>query len=330
MSEVEEKASLKSFVRPIVLAQGNVYIKELLRSHKLPIGATKTDFEKNLSAAIGDGKLTRDMIEQWLLEVEGWGDQHVYLFEPPNANVKQLRAQIAKSAHAAALDVPVSFDFPAVLSLTAIRLEPGELSVDWHRGSAGWEREKRLDRVEMVEGDQVQFRAYRERMDRRVVRFEWRFDKPYCGIFTQLPNEGDLHSQTLSQAYADLQAMGVMPKALEKVPLSKAVKASSQDAKVEAKSTKMSAEGGYIDIVATVTEGGIGDVEPLRRARKGVQDSDFGSAEGVLSFRKSKHPRLSKDLKTTVYGSDGRFRVWAQCLRDDVYELADLLWACNR
>jgi len=49
----------------------------------------------------------------------------------------------------------------------------------------------------------------------------------------------------------------------------------------------------------------------------------------MLSFPRAKHVLLSRDVKATVYGGDGRFRIWVQCRRDDVYVLADLIWQRN-
>jgi len=329
MPDAGDDFDLKDVVRPIILAQGNKYIKELLRRHKIRIGLTKADFERNLNEAIDAGQLNQEMLEAWLLEVEGWGSQHVYLLSPPATNVATLAGSIRASAHADRLGVHVSYEFPDILSMTAIRLNAEELSIDWHIGSRGWERDKLRDFQRDVEGDLYEFRAYRDRSDRTVVRFEWRFGAPYCSLFTQLPNEGELHSTTLRKVFEDLRTLGVAPGPLARVSLSEAVKASTQDEGVVAHSTKMSAEGGYIEIVATLTNGGIGDVEPIRRARQGVQDDDFRSADGMLSFPKEKHEALSRDIKATVYGSEGRFRVWVQCKRDDIYTLADVIWQNN-
>ena len=101
---------LKAIVRPIILAQGNTYIKELLRRHDIKIGSTKADFERNLFRAIEAGQLTRDMVEEWLLKVEGWGDQHVYvLTPPPPAAFTAIQACVKASAHAGLLGVGVSY-----------------------------------------------------------------------------------------------------------------------------------------------------------------------------------------------------------------------------
>src|SRR5258708_16953572 len=83
MPQESELDALRRLVRGVVLAQGNLFIKELLRSKGIKIGSTKADFETNLLGAIESGQLTPVDVEKWLSEVEGWGDQHVYLYRLP-------------------------------------------------------------------------------------------------------------------------------------------------------------------------------------------------------------------------------------------------------
>lgn len=89
----EDKALLKTQVEKILLIQGNQFIKELLREKSLPIGSTKKDFLTNTIKAIDEDLLTRGMIEAWLKQVEGWGNQHIYLFEPPEITPEDARVR---------------------------------------------------------------------------------------------------------------------------------------------------------------------------------------------------------------------------------------------
>jgi hypothetical protein len=82
-SRNEAADRIRSLVRSVVLAQGNIFIRELLRRKGLTIGATKEDFEANLMKAIDTGELQLSDVTTWLDEVEGWGDQHVYLYRVP-------------------------------------------------------------------------------------------------------------------------------------------------------------------------------------------------------------------------------------------------------
>jgi hypothetical protein len=168
------KRALKKVAAQIVLAQGNTFIKELLRSNKIPIGNTKADFAQNLNAAIDAGALTQGAIEAWLGEIEGWGNQHVYLFEPPAISKTGIRPALEASKHAELLVRRVSYEFPNRPTLSTINLSGDHLSITWHRGRGGWERAKSKDFQRDEGPDSFEYRAYREHFDRSVVRFEWR------------------------------------------------------------------------------------------------------------------------------------------------------------
>lgn len=81
-----EPDELKRAVDQLVLRQANVFLLEWVR-HGLGIkGVTpnKDEIGKALRAAIDDGSLTREKLDAWLRDVEGWGNQHVYAFAVPD------------------------------------------------------------------------------------------------------------------------------------------------------------------------------------------------------------------------------------------------------
>ena len=71
------KPQLKELVRRVIVAQGNAFIKELLRSTGARVGASKEDFANNLDAAIDADELTQEKLETWLAEVEGLSLIHI-------------------------------------------------------------------------------------------------------------------------------------------------------------------------------------------------------------------------------------------------------------
>jgi ACT domain-containing protein len=73
--KVEEALQLANAIAKV---QGNIFIKELLRSKKkddstIRIGITKDEILDNLRTAISDGKITHADLTEWVDEVEGWG-----------------------------------------------------------------------------------------------------------------------------------------------------------------------------------------------------------------------------------------------------------------
>ena len=101
----EEVANLKRLAAGIIRTQGNRFIKELLRDKGIRIGANKDDFERNLTEAIETGKLRLKDIDYWLSQVEGWGNQHVYLYKISTTLRKDLtKPKIRQRVQDAALE----------------------------------------------------------------------------------------------------------------------------------------------------------------------------------------------------------------------------------
>jgi len=323
------KSRLKKIVAQIVLAQGNIFIKDLLRSNNVPIGNTKADFAKNLNAAIDAGALTQAVIEAWLDEIEGWGNQHVYLFEPLSISQTKIRPALEASKYAGLLDRKVSYEFPDTLILSAISFSGDHLSIAWHRSRGAWERAKSKDFRRDEGPDCFEYRAYRERFDRSVVRFEWRLGDPYCAVMIQLPNEGEEHAQALGRVWQDLKEVGLTRGQPTKIRLSPAFKRLSRNTQATVQSTRLVTQGGHVELVSTLSEGGIDAVEAVREVRRGVDDANFAAADGMFSFAAEKYKQLSRTIKMEGYGLESRLRIWVQCKRDDVYTILSIIWSNN-
>ncbi|TBU89254.1 hypothetical protein [Phytopseudomonas dryadis] len=325
-TEPLSKAQLKELVHRVVVAQGNAFIKELLRSSGSRIGATKDDFAANLDAAIEADSITQEMLEAWLAEVEGWGDQHLYLIEPPQIDPAALAAGIAASPHADLLNASASLDFPDALELKHIGLGNGGLSLVWHQSQAGWNRCKAKDFVVEEELERYRFDAYRQRLERSVVRYEWRFADPYCAILIHR-NPGIDHKAVFAAIRATLAAIGCAETSPLPIPLDQAVKVAAMKGK-GVHSTRFELASGYVEMASTLAEGGIDAVEPVRVVLQAVDTSQFDRAQGMLHFAAEEHG-MSRRIAVQVHGREARLRIWAQCKREDVFRIVELLWGYN-
>lgn len=320
------KPQLKELVRRVIVAQGNAFIKELLRGTGVRIGASKEDFAANLDAAIDADELTQETLEAWLAEVEGWGDQHLYLIEPPKVEIGALAAGIAASPHAVLLQASASLDFPEALELKHIGLSEGGLSMLWHQGKAGWNRWKPKD-FAIDEGlERYRFDAYRQRLDRSVVRYEWRFGDSYCAILIHRNPEID-HKAVFQDVRMTLAAIGCPDVAPLPIPLDQAVKVAAMKGK-GVHSTRFELDGGYVEMASTLAEGGIDAVEPVRMVLQAVDTGQFDRAQGMLHFAAEEHG-TSRRIAVQVYGREARLRIWAQCKREDIVRIVELLWEYN-
>jgi hypothetical protein len=312
------KEQLKENVRAIILLQGNAYIKELLRLHGVKIGATKKDFAQNIADAIDDGRLNQAKIEAWLDEVEGWGNQHLYLFAAPSAAPHDVANLLAQSDFKDFVGKKQDYDFPEQFTLSNISHEPDRLSIVWHLGKEGWDRAKYKDYAKTVGLERYRFEAYRQRMDRSILRFEWRFVDAHCAILVHRNKDID-HSEAMAIVWQALQALEICDAPCARLSLSEAVKAASK--KKGTKNTRLEADGGFVELVSTLKDGGIDEVEAVRHARNAVNDAEFARAQGMFDIETG--GEAGETIAVQVFGSEGRLRLWAQCKRDVVYAVVD-------
>lgn len=327
-NDTKEVDNLFDQVRPIILNQGNVFIKELLRDNNITIGTTKEDFDKNIRAAIKAGELTQEMLDNWLVQVEGWGNHHIYLYPSLFLTPSNILNRIERSDRSALLDQSLSYEFPDELKLTDINVGNSLVSISWHKGHSGWVRVMSKDHQKEEDGDLFEYRAHRQRHDRNVVRFEYDKNNPFSALFVQLPNEGTLHSSAINKVLSDISTLGIPTRRMKAINLSNAFKALSRKEDVATQTAKMMAHGGHVEFGSTGS-GGISKVAAVRHVRRAVDEDEFHSAEGVYHFRQSEFSALSRDIKLQGYGVESRLRIAAQCKRDDIYEILKHIWAAN-
>lgn len=310
------KAQLKDKVRAMVLLQGNDFIKELLRQNGIKIGINKKNFSDNIATAIDSDELTQVMIENWLHEIEGWGNQHVYLFDAPEIDNGIIDALLAASDHAALVGAAQSYNFPTDLELSNVRYDAQSLSLVWHLGKEGWDRAKDKDFMQRENLEQYRFEAHRRRMDRSVIRFEWRFADSHCAILIHRNKDID-HDVAMGVVWGVLQSLSIVAAPRARISLTQAVKSASK--LKGTKSTRLEADGGFVDLVSTLDDGGIDKVAAVRHARHAVNDDEFARARGIFALGESEN--LAQVISVQVYGEEGRIRLWAQCKRADVHTI---------
>ncbi|TAV19044.1 hypothetical protein [Rhizobium ruizarguesonis] len=318
------KAQLKDKVRAIVLLQGNDFIKELLRQNSIKIGVNKKDFAENIAEAIDRETLTQAMIDDWLYEIEGWGNQHVYLFQAPAIQTDGVSALLAASGYAGLVGAAQNYDFPDALELSNILHDAQGLSLVWHLGKEGWDRTKFKDFQQSEGLELYRFEAYRRRRDRSVVRFDWRFADPHCAILIHRNKEID-HAEALNVVWEVLKTLAIIGAPRGRFSLTEAVKSASKEKGT--KSARLETDGGFVDLVSTMEVGGIDQVEAVRHARHAMNDEEFARAQGIFSLGESEN--LAQSMSVQVYGSEGRIRLWAQCKRDDVHAVIAYLMKHN-
>jgi hypothetical protein len=333
----KDRTTARALIRSVVLAQGNIFIRELLRRKRIPIGVRKQDFEANLLQAINSGDLRLADILEWLEEVEGWGDQHVYLYHLPDAlagqplwNSAETVKQRLPSSHRKLWDAD-SLVFPEEWSLTGISYSDGSLRYVWHQRLTTLLRRPKMDRRERVEGDWYQFRAFLERPDRSVMRFVLHPGKRLAAIFMQIPAEGEAHENARSMVREATKSL-IEWKQLEEFSASDAIKNLDQSAleseatsKVKSRKTRLTDADNYIEFATTSEEGGFLQSQAIRSVRRAVKPEEFAGNVGIFLYEGRTPTQQKRTVKIEIFGEQRRIKLWAQLKASEVWEILELL-----
>jgi hypothetical protein len=340
--KVEEALQLANAIAKV---QGNIFIKELLRSKKkddstIRIGITKDEILDNLRTAISDGKITHADLTEWVDEVEGWGKQHVYLY-----NVKQKLAgnSIWDSADTFLKHLKLKqlekewkkapgLYFPEELELAHIDFADGTLECVWRRGVILRQRDKTQDKTEVViNGDTYDFQAYRHTPTRSVMRFEMSPQKKVAGLFVQIPL-GPEHHEAIKSANELLDKLFDRT-GLTEIDISKAIKTLDREeleelegdeekkSYIQAQSTKFSTDGANVEFSAdSELPGGWPAVAAVRQVRKALKEDKFDGNSGKFVISLKTKEGLTRDITMSLIGYDKRLYLHAQMTAEEVFQ----------
>jgi hypothetical protein len=326
--------ALIRLTRGIVLAQGNVFIKELLRERGIKIGKTKADFEENMIAAIQSGELQRQHVESWLSEVEGWGNQHIYIYKIPRALCTELRnvadpeRRVIRAGFRNQWNADTSLEYPPERTLTKIHYDNEQLSFVWHQGKDFPVRKKELDFREERDGDLYEFRAYRLRAERSITRFVARPTDGLAAIFVQASFEEDEHGDVLDDVrsvvsrvlrFDDLQQLAIAS-AIKKLDSE-----SLNSREVIARATRLSSGGAYVEFATTSAKLGYQDVGPVREVREAVKPRSFVGMNGNFMLPCLDRNGETRAVRVQLYGEQKRLKLAYQMTASEVWSIVELV-----
>ena len=344
-TKAAEMEELKELALSIVRAQTNVYVKELLRAHGVRIGATKSDFDRNLLKAIDNEVLTREHFEEWLQQVEGWGEQHVYAYRLTEQLKRDFTTEelARKRVEAARLSkywrkptaTTAHLDFSADEKLSLVSITYADsLLFHWHKGTQYWVRSKDEEQHdkprEWIDGFEYEFRAYRGRAMREVMRFEVRPSDGLAAMFVPKPINSKEHKAAYEQVrktidrvlnFSTLEgrrlAVGDIIKNLDQ----KLAFDADAAKEIRPRSTRLRSGDAYVEFSALSQEGSYfdsGDVLKLRSTLR--TDADIGVFEGAAgTFRFGNQGRVE------LFADDRRIRLWSSLTAAGVWSILRVL-----
>lgn len=331
-------ADLKRLAAGIIRAQGNRFIKELLREKGIRIGVNKGDFERNLTKAIETGKLRLNDVDEWLKCLEGWGNQHVYLYSiSPKLRRDLTEANIRRRVQAAGLEKvwhgATLLAFPDEPNLTSISFTNSVLRLVWQEASPGWTPVPEKNYIKEEGLDTFEYRAWRKVERRAITRFEAHVDKGLAGLFIVDPIQGNEHQKAIDEAKRVISALMDLPE-LEAGQIDISVVSRNLDQNnipnndtpnpdVRAQKSRLVSGGSYVEFAAKSPGKAYWEEPAIQNLRKSVKANQlpaYQGTDGVFIFQASPGG-LTRPLRVLLYGNGDRVRLWAQMNADEVWTI---------
>jgi len=321
--------ALKRLAAGIIRVQGNRFIKDLLRAKGIPLGANKDEFQLHLAEAIENGLLVLDDVSEWLSNVEGWGNQHVYLYSlSPSLRQGLVDETIRANVSAAGLDAvwngQTTLAFPDEPTLTSISFKDSVLRILWQESSPSWVPAPGKNYQENEDLDLYEYRAFRQVERRAVTRFEAHLRHGMAALFISDPIQGAEHQAALDEAHRVIALLMDFPE-LQKRMFNIAKVSRNLDQKnvptndspepeVKTQRSRLASGGSYVEFAANSSSKAYWEesaVQSVRNSVRAEQLPAFDGAEGVFIFQPTQDG-FDRPFRVQLFGKDNRIRLWAQ------------------
>lgn len=288
--------------------------------------------------AIENGTLMREQFDNWLKKIEGWGNQHIYLFTINNEKLDSNIWQNGDSIRLHSLDVGLgdlwntspSMSFPQERKLTGIYFNDDSFKMVWYEGTDSWVKEPGKNYQETIDTDTYEFRAYRKKMDRTVTRFEWPKGSILAGLFLQTHCEKKEHEELIEEAFSSI-TMFIPAEAINSMDIGTVIRNldqaacdSNQDdsSSISPENTRLMTPGAFVDFGSTISGISYRQVGAVRDVRRTLDPMVFKGDRATFNIKNREAIQLSRDrIRMEMYGRQNRIRIAQQCSKRDVWEI---------
>lgn len=331
-----------------LLAHNLRFIQEFLKTHGLPYSYTKVEIRASLRGYIEERKLSIEDLVYLLDTIEGWGNQHAYLYQGHGESHQwqdegYVRQKLREAGVPALLNRPRPLVLPETTALSSIAWSIERVRFLWVERRIWEERVEQFDKElplkdnashssRQEHGELLVWKAYRRMTARGLISFDWDLVSNTAMMLIQRLPRGETYRKVRDQFMRELDPI-VGFERFEPVRIAGVVRKLETSDEVRRTRFKWrSASRGLIEVTSPGdTMDVLVDDPAIERARKAVNDEATGLQGNV--YWQPQPGRLSKELYMRLYGendSDQRISIFAEHSEADVtYVLSRIRHYCD-
>ena len=282
------------------------FVRAFLNKKDLAVSGVKAKLRERLENALAKGSVVVGDIIAYLDVIEGWGNQHVYLYRAPEGVLPTWRSErsvkdilrVAKKVSLFNAHIPLAL--PPTTTLSSIGWSPQRVRFVWIT-TRKWE--EHLDAEDRREGSRV-WKAYEERSARGVLAFDWNLQSGDAMLRIERLPRGNNYEDARSVLVRELKPLLDLS-VFSPVEVGRAIQPIERSNEVLNRSLALrSQRGTRVSFTSRSRKRDAFERDPdAQRSRESLGGNVAGDTG---NFYWKKDGVLTADLHTTIYAKDSR------------------------
>lgn len=315
----------------LFLNKPNRLISPFFKERELRSGNTKGEMRAALQGALDSSEISPKDVVSFLNELDGWGDQHIFIFQTtlPFAaqykNRKNVEAMLRKASMWGKYNQTVPVVLPEERQLCSIASNDYRFQMRWIERRI---TSKRLPDADRVKGD-ISYRAYLNNTQRAVTTFDWDLVTGVALILIQeLQTNADYMTELIKYT-SELQPLFGFGGNFNPLPLSSCIhKIEKHEPVLRRQIGEQTIIGGRAKFTSPdrTLDAFHADAD-LQSSRKGLGDKTVPFLGNF--YWKPTPPDLERSIHVKVYGDDDHVGIFGSCTETEVrYLLSRIIRHC--
>lgn len=306
-------------------------LRDFLRTQEIPTSGAKEVLRERLETYLAENRQGQLHLTQYLNGVDGWGNQHIYLYRANGQltadwrNEETVKTALRGGRALGLLNRPRSVVLPDKPSLASVGWSQAHLRLVWNEKREWFERREDED----TEEDGLVFRAWEHKISRGTLAFDWDLRTGHAMVMIQRLPRGAQYAAVrdrvteLLRPFLDLSAFG-------RTRISPAIKAILDSGEVRERKTNWeTTQGGRASFQSASRRQGVGSDQTLKRMESEGR-ADLQGSLGNMYWLPTAGGELADELHTTLHKNDQRVAIMGERTEQEVRYVINRIRAyCN-
>lgn len=294
------------------------FTQEFLRARELPFSGTKKQLRERLEGYLAEGRVEPEELVQLLNQIEGWGNQHLYLYKAagrlmaPWSTEESVRKHLSALGREALLGRPRPLVLPEGIRLASIEWTPERARFVWIE-KRQWE--ERVPDEDMQEDDMV-WRAYRVHVSRGIIAFDWDLMSGHAMLMIQRLPRGARYARVRDRFEEELEPLVALSQ-FDRVRVSRGILPIQESGEVRRRQVRYQTRRGGRATFTSASWSRDAFADPaLDRAEEALGDETAGLLGNFYWLPAEE--KLGQELHSKIYASDQRIGLFGEHEEGDV------------